>query len=90
MDRQDLDGIDLTPVLLDDQELPRELYWNTGRGAAFRRGPWKYIKNRGGPEMLFDIRNDPAEQRSVITERPRLAADLRARHATIMRGLSEQ
>ena len=64
-----LDGIDLTPLLIDEQPLgDRQLFWN---GAAMREGPWKLITRAKGLKKspaLFDLSQDIGEQRNVAAE----------------------
>ena len=44
-----------------------------------RRGDWKYIwLANGGRELLFNLRLDPNEAKSLVTEQPAIAAPLRA------------
>jgi arylsulfatase A-like enzyme len=74
----DLDGIDLSPVLFGKQSLPeRELYWiwhpRTNRW-ALRRGDWKIVRyGTKQPKaaldwQLFNLKEDPKEQRDVSDE----------------------
>ena len=84
------DGIDLTPALLEDQTLPRELYWKKGRAGALRRGPWKYVTGGGGREMLFHLPDDPGEKVNVARRQSGLLAELRTRHGIISRELSKE
>ena len=72
---------------------------------ALRTLDWKYLEAnednpRGLPTReLFDMRNDPAEKRSLIDQRPEIATDLRTKadatqewakaHATAQGGEAE-
>ncbi len=87
----DLDGIDLTPLLLEQKELtPRSLYWaslsNSGnRSEAMRDGPWKLVVLHPGATPgtfenekveLYHLGNDPAETTDLAAEYPDKAATM--------------
>lgn len=63
----------------------RELVESFGSGAgsgkreliALVRGDYKYIWSEDAPDELYDLSTDPGEHRSLLTERPDLAEDLR-------------
>lgn len=86
--RRPLDGVDLTPLLLDGQSLPdRPLYWASlsnrgGRSEALREGEWKLVvqhpKAKPGtfdhPNVeLYNLQRDPGEQSDIASEHPRRA-----------------
>lgn len=86
-----LDGIDLSPVLLNQQRLPeRSLYWaslgNGGeRSEAMREGPWKLVvrhpKARAGSfeneqVELYRLDKDPSETTDQADAEPDRAADM--------------
>lgn len=86
-----LDGIDLSPVLLQQQTLPeRPLYWaslsNGGeRAEAMRDGPWKLVvhhpKARKGSfenaqVELYRLDQDPSEKTDLASAEPDRAADM--------------
>jgi arylsulfatase A-like enzyme len=83
------DGIDITPVLFENGELPeRDLYWTwnaTTNRWALRRGDWKIVRyGRGEPPgpsawQLFDLRSDPREETDVAAEHPDVMASLHER-----------
>ncbi len=86
-----LDGVDFSPVVLQQQKLAeRPLYWaslsNGGaRSEAIRDGHWKLVVHhpKAAPGSfdnerieLFDLSNDPSEKSDVASRHPRRAAEL--------------
>ena len=84
-----LDGVDLSPVLLEQQKAPaRPLFWaslsNSGkRSEAMRQGPWKLIvlHPRAKPGTfdnekieLYRLDQDPSEKKNLFKQEPRQAA----------------
>jgi hypothetical protein len=85
-----LDGFNLLPVLEENSPatLPeRDLiwWWKSGPSAhaggwAMRSGDWKLIQPPGrnpGPQMLFNLADDPAETTDLAGEAPEVMRDLR-------------
>lgn len=74
------DGVNLLPHLSHGTSLPlRTLCWSYSGSQAIRQDRWKYLLNRGdGPKGagLYDLTDDPAEQRNLLRENPELAAQL--------------
>jgi len=66
------DGLDLLPLLLDDEPLPhRFLFWRAGREKAFRYKHWKMVDEGDGPEF-YNLIRDPAEQFNIATKQSEL------------------
>lgn len=70
-----LDGIDVTPLLLGgDSAGARTFYWEFHEGGfrqAVREGTWKAVRlNAGRPIELYDLESDPGERRDVASEHP--------------------
>ncbi len=78
-----LDGIDLTLSLLEQRKLDRTLFWQMGGRRAFRRGPWKYVKESKEAEMLFNLETDPGETTNLATQHAEILNQLKTRHAAI-------
>ena len=91
-DDLDLDGKDLTGVLIDGEPSPHEeiLLFDNAKVAAVRTARWKYVARsyyrrydidleRFGYPLLFDIEQDPAESYSVRRLHPEVAAEMKAR-----------
>jgi arylsulfatase A-like enzyme len=81
-----IDGIDLTPTLVDNQPRDnRELFFYAqDKLESHRSGPWKLKvpnppANPPGPPMLFDLSKDPAEQTDLAPTHPDLVQKLRTR-----------
>lgn len=76
------DGLDLLPHFRQASAPPeRVLCWSYSGSRAARRGPWKYLLNRGpGPQgpQLFELNHDPAECENRFRENSRLAARMTA------------
>ncbi|MEM9281569.1 MAG: sulfatase-like hydrolase/transferase [Verrucomicrobiota bacterium] len=80
-----LDGVDFSPVILDQRSLePRPLYWaslgNRGnRNEAIRDDPWKVVINHPGATPgsfenpvveLYHLENDPSETTDLAEKHP--------------------
>ncbi|MFB3825599.1 MAG: sulfatase-like hydrolase/transferase [Bryobacteraceae bacterium] len=63
-----LDGRDISPVLLENRTFERELFWRTERDEAYLLGNWKYIRMKDGQEYLFDLEQDPNETTNRIAD----------------------
>ncbi len=73
---QPLDGIDISPALLEQNPLPeRDLFWRYSGKAAIRRSRWKLVRTDEGIE-LFDLENDLQEQRNLAADHPERVAKL--------------
>jgi arylsulfatase A-like enzyme len=73
-----LDGVNLLPYLTGEiADRPHEmLYWRRGVVAAVRRGDWKLIRVAGEPAWLFDLADDPWEERNRLSDHPALVEEL--------------
>ncbi len=86
-----LDGVDLSPVLLEQQTVAeRPLFWaslaNSGnRSEAMRQGPWKLVvlHPRAKPGTfenetveLYRLDQDPGEQNNLIKQEPQQASEM--------------
>ncbi len=73
-----IDGLDMTEALFAGEPSPRdEIIFDVSgsvRLPTIRQGDFKLMG-----DMLFDIKNDPAEQTDVALKHPRLVAKLRER-----------
>lgn len=84
-----LDGVDLLPFLRGERDGPPHdaLYWRFDfppagaepRRWAVRAGEWKLIRNSAESLALYDLIDDPSEQRNVAPQHPERVATLRAR-----------
>lgn len=71
------DGVDLTTVLLQQQEATdRVLHWAYGNQMAMRDGHWKMLKDRSdtGKLQLFNLANDKSESVDLAERFPHKAA----------------
>jgi len=83
-DEQHLDGEDLTPLLKQTGGLTRQsLFWHyphyhrTKPYGAVRHGDWKLMEFfEDGQLMLFDLANDPNEERDLAQSKPTRASEL--------------
>jgi arylsulfatase A-like enzyme len=76
-DTRPLDGKNVWPAIRDRGVSPVESsYWAWRRKDVIRTAEWKLHRffNR---DELFDIRQDPGEQRNIADERPEVVADLK-------------
>ena len=78
-----VDGIDFSTLLLDKPwRAPesRVLFWELGqhrelkrkRWTALRSGKWKYVSDDQGDEYLFNLLDDPSEQRNLSTQKTKV------------------
>lgn len=84
----DIDGINLLPLLLEQQSLGREsLYWHYPHyhhgGASphgvIRKGPYRLLEHFDGtPAELYNIENDIGETVNLINTQPEVAKELLA------------
>jgi len=84
-----VDGLDITPVMLEGAESPRDTFVYHAFGAlqAVRKGPWKLFVGRKsfGAESteanlreLYHLADDIGETKNVYDEHPEIAAELTA------------
>jgi arylsulfatase A-like enzyme len=74
-----LDGLDLSQVLFDDEELPiRQLIWRFGEQRAVRDGHWKLLVNPRVKigSILCDLNEDPGEETDLAGEFPEKVLEL--------------
>jgi N-acetylgalactosamine-6-sulfatase len=77
------DGDDLLPVIIGrKQPYQRTVCWRYRRGKATRKairhGEWKCVDDSGTVAM-YNLKDDPQEQRDLLSGRPEIAKDLKAR-----------
>jgi arylsulfatase A-like enzyme len=73
------DGVNQWPALTGAaprDELTRTIYIASHGGEALRHGDWKLIAFRGGKVELFNIAEDPFEQRNLANDQPQKVAQL--------------
>lgn len=86
-----VDGVDLTPVLMNSGEGPRDemVYYRGTRLMAIRKGPWKahfITKPAYGrepfqehdPPVLYHLEHDPSEKYNVAKDHPEVIQELTA------------
>lgn len=82
-----LDGRVLTPVLFGkDRWEDRSLFWELGAHeelgrnpwSAMRSGDWKYLETPSDGEFLFNLSDDPYEQKNLIESEPERFQALKA------------
>ncbi len=92
--RTEIDGRDLGGVLTRGAKSPHDeiILFNNEKVAAIRTDRWKYVVRsyyRGGEyplplfksEVLFDLRDDPAEAYNLASLHPEVVADMKVRLA---------
>ncbi len=71
-----VDGVDISPALLDQLPLPpRDLFWRYHGAAAVRRDRWKLVRTEADCQ-LFDLHADPGESRDLSSTHPEQVAEL--------------
>lgn len=76
-----LDGVNLLPFLSGEITTPPHdvLFWRSGPYRVVRAGEWKLqVAETPNRVWLFNLRDDPTEQRDVSAEHPERVAGLRA------------
>lgn len=85
-----IDGRSLLPLLIGQTQAlgARDLFWVRREGGgryegrdyyAMRRGDWKLVQNSPfEPYQLFNLKEDPKEERNLAKENPKLARELAA------------
>jgi arylsulfatase A-like enzyme len=90
VNKGDLDGVDLLPVLTGKrQAFDRALYWRITQRRqqqAMREGKWKYLKDEKG-EYLFDLFIDSSESKDVKSENQEVFTSLKNKYLTWSRTL---
>ncbi len=72
-----LDGVDLQSVIIENQALPeRSLFWRMKSKKAVRKGVWKLCINGRTPAELFNLREDIGENHNLSKENPALVEEL--------------
>lgn len=77
----ELDGVDLSAVLLEQKELgERTLFWRYNNQKAVRKGPWKLVvmsKNKT-TTSLFNLDDDISEANDLASVKPEVVKVLKA------------
>lgn len=69
-----LDGVDLRPVLLQGAAIPeRTLFWRMGSNKAVRNKSWKLCVRGANPPELYKLDDDLGEKRNLAKARARIA-----------------
>lgn len=73
-----LDGVNLLPfITADTEQVPHQtLYWRRAAFAAIRHENYKLVRFPDRPAVLYDIKNDRAEQRNLADTKPAIVRDL--------------
>ena len=85
----ELDGMDIGPLLLKGEALPRRaLCWRYLKAVAVREGKWKLVGSYDGKggfseqaAKLYDLHADPAEKEDLAEKHPEIIERLKAAHA---------
>jgi arylsulfatase A-like enzyme len=85
---ENLDGINLIPLLADQQaSRQRPLFWRVAGQAVVRQGDWKLISLPNQPIQLFNLSKDIAEENNVAATEPDQTGALRQELAAWRKGL---
>lgn len=77
----ELDGIDLLPLATGqaDDDQVRTLFWQSGYYRIVRHGDWKLqVSERPNKQWLYNLAEDPTEQRNLAQQRPDKVSELMA------------
>jgi arylsulfatase A len=67
-----IDGIDISPVIFEQREPERELYWKFNNQTAFRHGKWKLVNGK----ELYNLETDAGENQNVADKFQGIVTDL--------------
>jgi arylsulfatase len=70
-------GQSLLPTFRKDTGDARTLWWSHRDNHAIRRGDWKLVKSRDGAWELFNMKEDRAETKNLVSQYPEKAKELR-------------
>jgi arylsulfatase A-like enzyme len=82
----DIDGLDLSPMILNAAETPHKTtFWSYAGQSCIRSGDWKFLRNprealdapNRTEEWLLNLKEDPAEKTNRLAADSARAADLR-------------
>jgi arylsulfatase A-like enzyme len=66
-----LDGVSLTPVFFNEDTIThRLLFWAFGKQRAVRKNEWKLIRTGDKDPELYNLLDDPEEQRDLSSQEP--------------------
>ena len=90
-----LPGKSLVPTFAEDILIERDdLFFHHNNNAAIRVGDWKLVrKGRQGPWELYNIKNDRAESKNLLSQHPEKVEQLKARwrkHEKDFKALADQ
>lgn len=80
-DDRPIDSVNLLPFMRGEQSGPAHtaMYWRSGHYRVVRAGDWKLqIAERPARAWLFNLAEDPTEQRNLAAQEPGRVAELRA------------
>jgi arylsulfatase A-like enzyme len=75
-----IDGMDILAVALDPEQpsLDRPLFWRSGGYKVVQQDGWKLqLLEQNGKTWLFNLNDDPTEQRNLSASHPEELAELR-------------
>ncbi len=71
------DGLDLSPVLFENNALPeRTLFWKMDDEIAVRKGDWKLVKISENTAELYNLADDPSEKVNLADTLPDVVTSL--------------
>lgn len=75
---QPLDGVNLLPYLLGENQAPphESLFWRRQVASAVRQGDWKLIRTPGNPTLLFNLAQDLGETQNLAQQHPEVVIQL--------------
>ncbi|MBD3265597.1 sulfatase-like hydrolase/transferase [bacterium] len=77
--RHKLDGVDLTPVLLKQVNLPqRTVFWRYRKHKVARQGPWKLLVENDKKTYLFNLKKDRNETNNLADAKAEKVDELKA------------
>ena len=74
-----IDGVNLLPLLDAAPVEPRVIFWRDGHYQAVQVGGWKLqFAQRPDKAWLYNLNDDPTEQRNLASEMPKKVAELKS------------
>ncbi len=85
-EKSQIDGMDISPVLFENREIERPLFWKYNRQTAIREGAWKLVND----SLLFNLKDDPDETTDLAGEHPEIVKDLNTKYHNFFQKISPE
>lgn len=84
------DGHDIMNVLKGNPLKQREMFFELHKASALRVGDWKYLKEKKGEAMLFNLQKDKEEKNDLSKSNTAMFEKLKKRHDELLKEVSQK